>query len=110
MLESWGCGLYTSAAYTRVFTVNMVMTFYISAYSSEKFCKSKLLYSQEHFFPVYITLSKHLEMEKIPKVMQTFECRSGFHNCLELSEPRKFSDRVMAIHVSCNSNSNTKRG
>ena len=21
MLESWGCGLYTSAAYTRVFTV-----------------------------------------------------------------------------------------
>ena len=24
MLESWGCGLYTSAAYTRVFTVHIV--------------------------------------------------------------------------------------
>ena len=25
MLESWGCGLYTSAAYTRVFTVMSVL-------------------------------------------------------------------------------------
>ena len=26
MLESWGCGLYTSAAYTRVFTVIAAVT------------------------------------------------------------------------------------
>ena len=25
MLESWGCGLYTSAAYTRVFTVMKII-------------------------------------------------------------------------------------
>ena len=30
MLESWGCGLYTSAAYTRVFTVFYFSTLGVS--------------------------------------------------------------------------------
>lgn len=42
----------------------------------EKILKTQ--YSQEHYSPVYITSSKHLGAEKFPKVMQTFECRSGF--------------------------------
>ena len=62
-------------------------------FPEEKNCKSN--YSQEHFFPVYIASSKHLRVEKFPKVMQTFQYRSGFHNCLELSEPPNFSDKVM---------------
>ena len=30
MLESWGCGLYTSAAYTRVFTVHIYKTLFFA--------------------------------------------------------------------------------
>ena len=34
MLESWGCGLYTSAAYTRVFTVILNLISYFSVKSN----------------------------------------------------------------------------
>ena len=34
MLESWGCGLYTSAAYTRVFTVVYNMPNKLKIYKS----------------------------------------------------------------------------
>ena len=39
MLESWGCGLYTSAAYTRVFTVLV----FIDIKSSTKLLQKEML-------------------------------------------------------------------
>ena len=36
MLESWGCGLYTSAAYTQVFTVYVNFILILRDYSNKR--------------------------------------------------------------------------
>lgn len=59
----------------------------------EKILKTQ--YSQEHYSPVYITSSKHLGAEKFPKVMQTFECRSGFVTDLNYPNHPRFQ---MGLH------------
>ena len=54
-------------------------------FQGEKSCKSN--YSQELCFPVYKASSKHLRVEKFPKVTQTFNTGQVFITVLNYPNP-----------------------